>query len=108
MSRISILTPYFKSPFTDFFNDVISAQWGGGPCADLELKALDCLEAYGFSKGLQQCQQQLKDFEECIMKIKQFKRLDAMEKERQRQYKSGERSKEEIYSKNPPVGADIY
>ncbi|XP_066143968.1 uncharacterized protein ND-15 [Euwallacea fornicatus] len=101
---MSILTPYLKSPFTDFTGAVISSQWGDQPCRDMEMKALDCLEAYGIDRGitLKKCETLINDFRECSMKIKQKSRVQAMNAERMRQYKAGERTKENMYSKNPP------
>ncbi|XP_019868982.1 uncharacterized protein LOC109597673 [Aethina tumida] len=95
------LSPYFRSPFTDIGGAIVSHQWFG-PCADLELKAVECLEAYGLDKGVKKCQPLLKDFQECSLKIKQFERLNAMRMERHRQYLSGERKKADHYAPAPP------
>ncbi|ENN79485.1 hypothetical protein YQE_04129, partial [Dendroctonus ponderosae] len=101
-SRMSILTPFFKSPLTDLTGSVISSQWGDGPCRDMEMKALDCLDAYGIRRGEVKCAELIKNFDECSVKIKQMNRTTAMRLERHRQHFAGERSKEDKYSKNPP------
>lgn len=94
------LSPWLKSPFTDLTGALVSHQWYGH-CADMEMKALDCLEAYGLDKGLKKCDLLIKDFTECTLKIKQFKRANAMRWERNRQYWAGERSKEDLWAKSP-------
>ncbi|KAJ8961013.1 hypothetical protein NQ317_000302 [Molorchus minor] len=48
------LSPWLKSPFTDLTGSVVTHQWFGA-CADMELKALDCIEAYGLDRGLKVC-----------------------------------------------------
>ncbi|CAH1163864.1 unnamed protein product [Phaedon cochleariae] len=92
------LSPWLKSPFTDLTGALVSHQWYG-ECADMELRALDCLEAYGLDRGLKKCKPILEDFKECALKIKQFKRMSAMRTERHRQYYTGER--EEHWAKPP-------
>ncbi|KAJ8925265.1 hypothetical protein NQ315_009093 [Exocentrus adspersus] len=94
------LSPWLKSPFTDLTGAIVSHQWYD-ECADIELKALDCLEAYGLDRGIKKCDTLMKDFTECSLKIKQFKRMFALRFERQRQYLMGERSKEDHYAKAP-------
>ncbi|KAG5879118.1 hypothetical protein JTB14_031665 [Gonioctena quinquepunctata] len=94
------LSPWLKSPFTDLTGSLISHQWYG-ECADMEMRALDCLEAYGLDRGLQKCDLLVQDFKECSLKTKQFKRIVAMRNERHRQHLSGERSKEEKWAKPP-------
>ncbi|RZC43074.1 Ndufs5 domain containing protein [Asbolus verrucosus] len=94
------LSPFFKSPLTDFSGAVVSHQWGGR-CANLELKALDCLEAYGLDRGVKVCESLILDFQECSLRTKENQRYLAMRAERERQYKSGERSKEDRYAPSP-------
>lgn len=99
------LSPFFKSPFTDMTGAVVSHQWDG-PCAALEMKTLDCLEAYGLDRGVNICQDLVKDFQECSTRHIETLRVMAMMKERDRQYAAGERSKEERYAA-PPVTDSI-
>lgn len=99
---MSILNPVLKSPFTDVTTAFITSQWGNNPCNDYEMRALDCLEAYGMRKGAKKCDLLLEDFKECSIKVKQILRTNAMRYERHRQHLSGERSSADKYSKNPP------
>ncbi|XP_056630541.1 uncharacterized protein LOC130441062 [Diorhabda sublineata] len=94
------LSPWLKSPFTDLTGSLVNHQWYG-VCANLELKVLDCLEAYGLDRGLKKCHLLIEDFRECSLRTKQFKRMKAMRNERHRQYFNGERTKEKKYAKAP-------
>lgn len=94
-----IFDPWLKSPFTDF-GDLFSEQYFGR-CADLELKAIDCMEAYGVNRGLKKCDDLLKDLRECVHKDKQYERITAMRNERQRQWREGERSNKDQYAPGP-------
>ncbi|XP_044265015.1 uncharacterized protein LOC123011577 [Tribolium madens] len=96
------LSPAFKSPFTDLTGALLSHQWGGR-CADMELRALDCLEAYGLDKGIKKCETLITDFQECALRTKELARYSAMKAERERQYKAGERTKEDRYAEPPRV-----
>ncbi|GJQ78396.1 putative NADH:ubiquinone oxidoreductase, NDUFS5-15kDa [Trypoxylus dichotomus] len=96
------LNPWFKSPFTDMTGALISHQWFGR-CAKIEMKVIDCLEAYGLDQGLQKCDPLIQDFRECTNRQKQLQRSVAMRYERHRQYLTGERSKEELYAPPPRV-----
>ncbi|KAK5647687.1 hypothetical protein RI129_002579 [Pyrocoelia pectoralis] len=90
------LSPYFRSPFTDLTGSLISHQWYGR-CADMELKVLDCLEAYGVDKGRRKCEDLIADFQECAGRKIRDKRVIEMREERERQCKDGERTKENSY-----------
>lgn len=92
--------PLFKSPLTDLGGDIVSHQFFG-ECADMEMKAVDCLEAHGMLKGVKKCNILLENFKECVYKNKQLKRIQAMQLERERQYKAGERSKKNRYAEPP-------
>lgn len=95
------LTPWFRSPFSDITGSLLSYQWYGR-CADFELNAMECIEAYGKDLGRIKCEQLIKDFKECSLREKQRKRFFTMRFERHRQYWMGERSKEDRYS-DPPA-----
>nr|CAI5835761.1 unnamed protein product [Callosobruchus analis] len=99
------VSPWLKSPLTDLTQALVSHQWYG-ECADMEMKALDCMEAYGLDRGLKKCELLIKDFQECALKTKQKNRLYAMRLERHRQHFTGERSKGEKWAQAPP--ADSY
>lgn len=104
---MSILTPVLKSPFTDLGGAILSNQWGDSACGKLEMKALECFEAYGVDKGLQKCDTLIKDFTECTTQNKQNHRIAAMRMERHKQHLRGERTSEDKYSKNPPPSDSI-
>ncbi|XP_050296671.1 NADH dehydrogenase [ubiquinone] iron-sulfur protein 5 [Anthonomus grandis grandis] len=101
MANGTIFNPFLKSPLTDMSGALVCSQWGG-KCADIEMRALECLEAYGVDRGLKKCDTLIKDFDECVYKRKQIQRVNAMRFERHRQHFAGERTKEDKYSKNPP------
>lgn len=75
-------------------------QWHG-PCREMELKMMDCLEAYGLDRGAQKCDAIIKDFQECAGRDKQSRRTLVMRLERNRQYYAGERKKEDLYAPAP-------
>lgn len=93
-------TPWIRSPFSDVTGALVTHQWYGR-CADLELKLLDCMEAYGINRAETKCETLIKDFNECNSRSKQINRCLAMRKERLRQYKEGERTKENLYAPTP-------
>lgn len=97
---MDVYDPWLKCFLTDFTGDHFSSQYFGR-CAKLESKFLDCMEAYGLYKGLKKCDDLMMDFKECVQRQKQFARIDAMRNERMRQYRSGERSKENLYAPTP-------
>lgn len=101
----SVYAPAFRTPLTDLTGCIVSHQWDS-KCAGFEMRAVDCLEAYGLNRGLEKCQDLLADFKECATREKQSSRYIAMRRERQRQYWMGERSKEERYA--PPPRVDTY
>lgn len=95
------VTPFIRSPFTDITGCLVSHQWYGR-CKDFELAAVECMEAYGRAGGLQKCDALLKDFKECHTRDKQLRRATAMRAERLRQYKEGERTKDNLFAKPAP------
>lgn len=99
---MSLLSPPFRTPFTDLTGCVISHQWHG-KCKDFEMRAIDCLEAYGLNRGLEKCNDLIEDFKECGLRQKREARMIAMRNERARQYWMGERSKNERYAEPPIV-----
>jgi hypothetical protein len=60
-------------------------------CADLELNAYECLEAYGIIRGGIVCKQLLDDYLECVGAYKSVRRAEEMKKERIRQVATGKR-----------------
>lgn len=85
----NILSPYFRTPFTDIFGSIINHQQYG-KCTRFEMNMMECLEAYGLDKGKVRCADLIDDFNECHYMTKQYLRHMAMEAERERQFKAGE------------------
>ena len=102
---INLVSPAFRNIFSDPFGQIINCQWHG-ECADIEMKAVECMEAYGMDRGLQKCTDLLADFRECLNRDKQIRRLETMRNERNRQYWDGERSKQNRYAE-PPLKATL-
>lgn len=96
----TVYSPPVRTPFTDLTGAIISHQWHGS-CADMEMKVIDCLDAYGLTRGKVKCKDLMDDFKECYMRTKQRSRVEAMKDERERQYKAGERSDEDHYLPAP-------
>lgn len=96
-------TPMFKGPFTDIFLHVRNLQCLKN-CAHYEIQYMDCMEAYGYHRGKEKCRLIFEDMYECAMKVKRLRRIVAMQKERERQFKSGEREKQ--FDDTPPL--DLY
>lgn len=69
------LTPFFRSPLTDFTGGLINSQHYGR-CGEFELDMLECIEAYGQDRGKIKCKVLIEDFHECITMTKQTARLD--------------------------------
>lgn len=69
----NILSPYFRSPFTDVFGSIINHQQYG-KCATFEMNMMECMEAYGYDKGKVKCADLIDDFNECHSMTKQVLR----------------------------------
>lgn len=63
------LTPFFRSPLTDFTGGLINAQHYD-KCGEFEMNMLECIEAYGQDRGRVKCRDLIEDFYECIMQTK--------------------------------------
>ncbi|XP_022200417.2 uncharacterized protein LOC111057300 [Nilaparvata lugens] len=98
----SQFSPHFKLPFADFGNFFVSHQ-DFGPCAKMEMQALNCLEAYGRVRAQEKCADLISDFKECFHGNLQYKRMLAMRLERHRQYYMGER--EQHFAPSPKSGS---
>lgn len=64
-----LLTPFFRSPFTDFTGGLINAQHYD-KCGEFELDMMECVEAYGQDRGKLKCRDLIDDFHECMSKAK--------------------------------------
>lgn len=98
------VSPFFRSPFTDLTGTLVTHQWYGR-CEDFEMRAMQCLEAYGFDRGQEKCEKILRDFRECSSMELQTKRAMAMRLERHRQHFTGEVKKENKYATPPQPNA---
>jgi hypothetical protein len=61
--------PAMRTPLSDISGPV--GHWDMGECAPFELNFLDCMEAYGHTKGEEKCSLYFQDFMECTQKWKQ-------------------------------------
>ncbi|XP_042856456.1 NADH dehydrogenase [ubiquinone] iron-sulfur protein 5-like [Penaeus japonicus] len=97
--------PTFRTPLTDLTGGIMTHQ-SFTKCADFEMRAMECLEAYGVQVGRSKCQDYLDDLRECMFQTKQLARVNAMRQERHRQWIMGERSSENHYA--PAARIDGY
>jgi NADH dehydrogenase (ubiquinone) Fe-S protein 5 len=67
------LTPFFRTPITDFSGGLINAQHYD-KCGQFELDAIECLEAYGQDRGKVKCRDLMEDFHECLTMTKRTMR----------------------------------
>ncbi|XP_058839507.1 uncharacterized protein LOC131694985 [Topomyia yanbarensis] len=98
------LGPFFRSPFTDLTASMVNFQQYD-KCGEMEMAAIDCLEAYGTVRGAKKCADILIDFQECAFMNKQIARFRTMRLERHRQGLLGDRKAEDYYAKPPRVDA---
>ncbi|XP_054153564.1 uncharacterized protein LOC128952234 [Oppia nitens] len=96
----------FRSNVTDIFGHLMSAQCQIGNakprCAEFQMNAFECLEAYGAHRGRKVCLNFLKDFFECTYGLAQGQRANEMTKERLKQVMRGERSLADFHDKVKP------
>lgn len=84
----------FKGVFYEM-NSMFSAQGTTAegrkcPCADFELNAAECLEAYGLVRGAEKCVQFIDDARECKYRWMSRMRYMIMRQERYRKIVKGE------------------
>ncbi|KAF6201900.1 hypothetical protein GE061_004296 [Apolygus lucorum] len=84
------ISVYFKTPLTDLLGPTINFQMS--PCMNMEMRAINCLEAYGEEMAQKKCKDMLEDLYECVTKTKQMERVYQMRSERLRQIRRGLRS----------------
>lgn len=116
--------PYIRTHFTDMMSPMFTLQTHPY-CKEFDLKLRYCLEAYGKPMAFTKCKALEEDLHECLHRGKQVcgtfyfipnytnfhsfncylilqtGRLMAMDNERKRQYKAGERTKEGYYAETP-------
>ena len=66
---VTNITPFFRSPFTDFTGGLINAQHYD-KCGEFELSMMECIEAYGQDRGKIKCRDLIEDFHECLTQTK--------------------------------------
>ncbi|GFG29276.1 hypothetical protein Cfor_03217 [Coptotermes formosanus] len=64
------VVPFLRSPFTDLTSCLINHQ-NYGRCEELEMRVMNCLEAYGTYRGMKKCKDLVDDFRECSSRRKQ-------------------------------------
>lgn len=63
-------TPFFRSPFTDLTGALVNAQHYD-KCGPMEMRMMECFEAYGTALGEKKCVDLVDDFTECYNMRKQ-------------------------------------
>lgn len=101
---MSISHPIVKLPITDLMVGFLNYQFRS-QCGNFEMKYMECMEAHGMARGETICADFLHDLRECASRRLEVKRMEAMQAERLRQYKAGERTKEDYYAPSPPLGS---
>lgn len=61
---------YFRNPLTDLTGTLLTHQ-SDRKCAEMEMKAINCLEAYGNVRAKEKCLDLLEDYKECFLMKKQ-------------------------------------
>jgi len=96
----------FRSNWTEMWGHSHSGQCQIGNakprCAEFQLNAIECLEAYGAHRGRAHCQNFLDDYVECLHGFNQLQRVTEMKKERVKQVMRGERSVNNFYDRVKP------
>lgn len=78
------------------------------PCGDFELNYVECLEAYGISKGNHVCHKYLEDLTECKSQGLTIMRVQMMSLERDKKILKGEIPFSKRYSEPIPYDAFVY
>ncbi|KAK6624833.1 hypothetical protein RUM44_011697 [Polyplax serrata] len=75
-------------------------------CAKLQMKYVDCVEAYGMKQSLNKCGDLYFDLIECSQSSYQSKRVAAIRARRKELYNAGKLDK--LYEENPPIDAYLF
>lgn len=89
------MDPLIRSPLTNFLSANLHNQHEI-ECRDFEFHLAECIEAYGFYRGLDECRAVINDFHECITKEKRRSRFEIISGEFIRQVEAGERNYEKV------------
>ncbi|XP_043582039.1 uncharacterized protein LOC122567505 [Bombus pyrosoma] len=87
--------PLIRSPLTNALSANLHNQHEV-ECRNFEFHLAECIEAYGFYKGIDKCKAVLHDFEECVTKEKRRSRFEIICGEFIRQVEAGERNYEKV------------
>lgn len=96
----TLQAPLVRTPITDWLGNLLSAQEGPTFCANIEMLMLNCLDQYGYNRGVKMCGGYMQDMEECRSQFFELMRVNVMQEERRRQYRDGKRQKE--FEECPP------
>lgn len=66
--------PFLRNIFTDMTGAIPNAQHYD-KCGAMEMRMMECMEAYGLHKGLDKCGALYEDFKECFTQHKQRQRF---------------------------------
>jgi NADH dehydrogenase (ubiquinone) Fe-S protein 5 len=64
------IIPFLRSPFTDLTGCLVNHQYYGR-CEEMEMRVMNCLEAYGLDRGRKKCKNLMEDLQECASRKKQ-------------------------------------
>ncbi|KAE8752124.1 hypothetical protein FOCC_FOCC001286 [Frankliniella occidentalis] len=92
--------PIWQTPLTDLTAGIVTAQEGPQMCAQMELMMLNCMEQYGYMRGMKMCGGYIQDLHECQMKDFERTRVQIMQEERRRQFRDGKLTKQ--FEECPP------
>ncbi|KAK9498356.1 hypothetical protein O3M35_003007 [Rhynocoris fuscipes] len=65
--------PIIRGPGTDLTGLLVTHQ--GTRCAGLEMKTMNCFEAYGHIRAIEKCRDIMDDYKECFLRQKQVSLL---------------------------------
>jgi len=71
MADLKLEGPVMKTPLCHVTGVGGWNLYVGGICAKIQLNLLDCLETYGYAKGMNYCRGYLDDYYECRLRRKQ-------------------------------------
>lgn len=64
------VVPFLRTPFTDLTGCLVNHQYYGR-CEEMEMRLMNCLEAYGVDRGAKKCKDLMDDLYECSSRKKQ-------------------------------------
>ena len=70
---------FFKTPLTDITGSLFTHQ-NFGRCRNMEMKVINCFEAYGGERAKTSCKDLIDDYHECYLKFKQVNQISIINK----------------------------